>query len=55
MIKTDETEEVVDDATAASPGDVLGALFSGESDSLEKLGVMLLMTDINSDSVKPVI
>jgi len=56
MINKNEKEEVVEEELeATNPGDVLGALFGGDAESLEKLGVMLLMDDIKNDSVKPVI
>jgi ATP-dependent Clp protease protease subunit len=49
--------KLVDDemSEASSPGDVLGALFGGGDDTLDKLGVMMIMDDINSATVKPVI
>jgi len=51
-------DEVVEDQTVESssdPSDVLGAIFGGGEDALEKLGVMMIMDDVKNDSVKPVI
>jgi len=55
MIKLyDEINE--EEADDSNTGEVIGALFGGgDKDELEKLGVVLLMDDIKSDSVKPVI
>lgn len=53
--ETKVAEEETETLEAASPGDVLGALFGGGDDTLDKLGVMMIMDDIKSDSVKPVI
>jgi ATP-dependent Clp protease protease subunit len=50
-------DEVAEDQTveSANPSDVLGALFGGGEDSLDKLGVMMIMDDVKNESVKPVI
>ena len=52
MIKDEKESEVVESGTVS---DAMSSLFGGESDGLDKLGVMMLMDDIKSDSVKPVI
>ena len=36
-------------------GDAVSAIFGGEVDSLDKLGVMMIMDDIKSDTVRPVV
>ena len=55
MMKNDENVEVQEELEAAIPGDVLGALFGGGDDTLDKLGVMMIMDDIKNDSVRPAI
>ena len=54
MMKNDENVEE-QELEAANPGDVLGALFGGGDDTLDKLGVMMIMDDIKNDSVRPAI
>ena len=45
-----------DDVKEMGPGEVaLAGLFGGESEGLERHGVMMLMDEIKSDSVKPII
>lgn len=41
--------------TNSATNDVLGALFGGDGDSLDKAGVHMLMDDIKNDSVRPAI
>jgi len=40
---------------ASVADDVLGSIFGGGDDSLDKLGVMMVMDDIKNESVKPII
>ena len=54
MMKNNENVEE-QELEAANPGDVLGALFGGGDDTLDKLGVMMIMDDIKNDSVRPAI
>ena len=41
--------------TNSATNDVLGALFGGDGDSLDKAGVYMLMDEIKNDSVRPAI
>ena len=49
--KEEESEEI----TSSNVGEAMSALFGGDIDTLDKLGVHMIMDDIKSDSVKPVI
>jgi len=57
MMMENNNEEVVEvtlDASS-SASEVLGALFGGDGDTLDKAGVFMLMDDIKNDSVRPAI
>jgi len=57
MMMENNKEEVVEvtlDASS-SASEVLGALFGGDGDTLDKAGVFMLMDDIKNDSVRPAI
>ena len=49
----ENTEERSPEQT--NTAEVLGALFGGEGDGLEKAGVYMLMDDIKNESVRPAI
>ena len=53
---SNKNEEAVEELPleSASVGDAMSALFGGD-DTLDKLGVMMIMDDIKSDTVRPVI
>jgi ATP-dependent Clp protease protease subunit len=53
MMKKEEVEE--QEELTAGISDVMSSLMGAEGDSLDKYGVMTLMADINSETVKPVI
>jgi len=50
-------EDIIEEAPLeqANTAEVLGALFGGEGDGLEKAGVYMLMDDIKNESVRPAI
>ena len=50
----DENQDALE-LTNNATTDVLGALFGGDGDGLDKAGVYMLMDDIKNDSVRPVI
>ena len=51
--ENETTEEIA--LENANTAEVLGALFSGEGDGLEKAGVHMIMDDIKNESVRPAI
>ena len=47
--------EDVEEVESSNVGEAMSALFGGETDGLEKFGMMMIMDDIKAESVKPVI